>query len=117
MRRGWFVTSNDLPRQPLLDNMDFPRIKPRMPRPGTLEYKAIMMMLGGEVLNRDTFHAKTGSHSLPQVINPLRNDLWAIDGYDLPVPLHDLPDRKLTHYYLDLSKIELPDELGAGAAQ
>lgn len=106
------------PHQPLLDNMDFPRIKPRMPRPGTLAYEAIMMMVAGEVVNRDTFHTKTGSHGLPQVINPLRNDLWAIDGYDLPVPLPKRPNRKLTHHYLDLSKIELPDELvGVGAAQ
>ena len=110
--------SDKLPHQPLLDNMDFPRIKPRLPNPNTLAYKAIRMMLDGEVLNRDTFHAKTGSHSLPQVINPLRNDLWAIDGYDLPVPLHDMDDRKLTHYVIDFQKIELPDELGnIGAAQ
>lgn len=109
---------DDLPQQPLLDNMEFPRVKPRMPRPGTLGYKALKMMMEGVVLNRDTFHIATGSHSLPQVIEPLRNDLWPIGGYDWPAPLPDMDDRKLTHYFLELQKIDLPDELlGNGAAQ
>lgn len=99
-------------------DMDFPRITPWVPKPGSDAYTAILMMLAGGV-EADTFYDATKSHSLPQVVGYLADRGWPLVAYDVPRPLPGKPYRRLALYLIDLDKINLPAELlgKVGAAQ
>ena len=106
-----------LPAQNALP-MDFPKPTPKAPTPGTIAHTAIVLMLTAGAVDADTFHAATGSHSLPQTVGHLRDAGWPAMSYDVPRPLPTMPHRRLVAYVLDLEQINLPDELGnIGAAQ
>lgn len=103
-------TDNYQPQAEL--DMDFPRITPTMPKPGTDEAKALEMMLKDGGVDSDGFHAATGSHRLPASIYSLhRVRGFAFEIYDAPRPVPGKPNRQINWYRLDLSKFNLPEEL------
>lgn len=97
-------------------DMDLPRPTPRMPNPATREGIALRMMLTDGGVDSDGFHARTGSHRLPAYIQELEALGWAIESWGVKRPLPDCPNRHLSWYRIDFSKINLPaDALGVAA--
>lgn len=78
-----------------------PEFAPTWPTKGTLQDKALALLMDGNEIDHPEFEDITGSWRLGALIFQLRWLGWPIETLDIPSPTRDIPDRIIALYRLD----------------
>lgn len=77
-----------------------PPFCPTWPKPGTLQSRALDLLVAGRMFDHADFFATTGSWRLAEYIAILRDGGWPIETVPVPAPTEDSPHRVIALYCL-----------------